>query len=109
MHKPGIVKFSGKSGARYEFLVYPLETVFAAGLGGVYVITRRKLGRSARGFVHRRICTGQSDDLSQPLTDDAQSLSARRANCICVHAEKDKDARGKIEQDLLRQPEAPAA
>ncbi|MCJ7543112.1 MAG: hypothetical protein MUP47_00865 [Phycisphaerae bacterium] len=52
--------------------------------------------------MHKKICTGQSDNLSQPLPHDDPSISARGANCICVHAEKDKDARQKIEQDLIQ-------
>jgi len=106
MNKLGTVKFSGTSGARYAFAAYPLETVFGRGVGSVYVATRRKQGKSKKGFVHKRICTGQSDDLRQSLASDERSFSARGANCICVHAEKDQDARQKIEQDLAREPRA---
>jgi hypothetical protein len=102
MNKLGAVTFGGKSGNRYKFDAYPLGTVFEKAFSGVYVVTRRKQGKSERGFVHKRICTGQSDDLRQPLTSDDKSFSARGANCICVHAEKDKDARQKIEQDLIQ-------
>ncbi|HUT61658.1 MAG TPA: hypothetical protein VNA25_27785 [Phycisphaerae bacterium] len=104
MSKLGTVRFSGKSGARHAFAAYPLETVFARGVSGVYVVTRRKPGKSKKGFVHKGICTGQSDDLRQSLASDERSFSARGANCICVHTEKDKGARQKIEQDLVREP-----
>ena len=106
MNKLGTVKFSGISGSRYEFAAYPLETVFDKAFSGVYVVTRRKQGKSKSGFVHRRICTGQSDGLRQLPTSDEQSFSARGANCICLHAEKDKGARQIIEQDLLQKPPA---
>ena len=109
MSKLGTVKFSGASGTRYAFAAYPLETVFAQGFSGVYVVTRRKRGKSKSGFVHKRICTGQSDGLFQPLASEEQSFSARGANCICVHAEKDKGAREKIEQDLIQEPPAGSA
>ena len=106
MNKLGIVKFSGKSGTRYAFIAYPLETVFARGASGVYVVTRRKQGKFSKGFVHKRICTGQSDELRQLVSSQGPSLSAQGANCICVHAEKDQGARQKIEQDLLQRPSA---
>ena len=50
-------------------------------------------GRRARG-----------DDLRQPLTSDDASFSEGGANCICLHAERDKDARQRIEQYLIRNP-----
>lgn len=104
MSKLGTVKFSGKSGTRYAFTAYPLQTVFVQGLGGVYVVTRRRQGKTKSGFVHRRICSGQSDDLRQPLPGDEQGFCAKGANCICVHAEKDGPTRRAIELDLVKSP-----
>ena len=106
MNKLGTVKFSGKSGTRYAFTAYPLETVFDKAFSGVNVVTQRKQGKSTKGFVHKRIWTGQSDDLRQLPTGQERSFSARGANCICVHTEKDKGTRQKIEQDLVHQPPA---
>jgi len=108
MSRLGTVKFSGKSGSRYLFEAYPLETVFEKGCSGVYVVTRRRAAGSGTGFVHRRICTGQSDDLRRPVTGHGTSWSARGANCICVHVEEDKDIRQQVKQDLVRKPR-PAA
>jgi hypothetical protein len=104
MDKFGNVKFSGTSGNQYKFAAYPLETVFDEAFSGVYVVTRRRQRKSKSGFVHKRICTGQCEDLCQPLADSKQHFSGQGANCLCVHAEKDKDARRKIEQDLFRVP-----
>jgi hypothetical protein len=104
MSKLGMVKFSGKSGMRYAFTAYPLGTVFAHGLGGVYVVTRRREGNCKSGFMHRRICAGQSHDLRQPLPSDEQAFCAKGANCICVHAEKDEPTRLAIELDLVKNP-----
>ena len=109
MNKLATVKFSGKSGTRYAFTAYPLETVFAQGFSGVYVVTQRKPGKSKSGFVHRRMCTGQRDGLCQPLASGGQSFAARGANCICLHVEKDKGARQQIEQDLVREPRTGSA
>jgi hypothetical protein len=105
VNKLANVRFNGKSGTRYAFTAYPLGTVFSEGFGGVYVVTRRREGKSSR-FVHRKIHTGQSEDFRQPLASDDGTFSAKGANCICVLAEKDKDARQKIELDLVREPRA---
>ena len=56
--------------------------------------------------MHKRIHAGQSDELRQPLAGDERPFSAWGANCICVHTEKDKGARQKIEQDLIQEPRA---
>lgn len=109
MNKLGTIKFSGKSGARYAFAAYPLETVFDEAFGGVYVVTRRRQGKSRKGFAHKRICTGHSGDLRQLMTGDERSFSERGANCICVHAEKDECARQNIERDLVQKPRAESA
>lgn len=106
MIKLGTVKFSGLSGNRYAFTAYPMETVFDAPLSGVYIVTRRSHGKAEGGFAHKRLRMGQSDKLRQLLTRAEQSLSAKGANCICVHAETDKDASLKIEQDLWSRPPA---
>jgi len=109
MTKLGTVKFSGKSGQRYAFTAYPLETLFDQAFSGVYVVTRRKEGKARKGFVHKRICTGQSGDFRQFLAGDDASIAARGANCICLHAENDQATRQKIEQDLFREPIAGCA
>ena len=109
MNKLGTVKFRGKSGVRYPFTAYPLETVFHEAFSGVYVVTRREEGKAKKGFVHKRLCTGQSDDLRQSMAGNEPSLSARGANCVCVHAENDQAARRKIELDLAREPRADCA
>jgi hypothetical protein len=104
MSKLGTVSFSGTSGERYAFAAYPLETVFKKGFTGVYVLTQRKEDKSGIGFMHRRICMGQGDGLRhRPAGDDA-SFSESGANCICLHTERDKNARQRIEQDLIRKP-----
>jgi hypothetical protein len=100
MNKIGTVRFSGKSGNQYRFDAYPQETVFEEGFSGVYMITHRKPGKARPGFVHKRICIGQSDDLCQSLAKSGKVFSDRGANCFCVHAQNDEGIRQEIEQDL---------
>ncbi len=105
----GTVKFSGQSGEKYLFTAYPLKTIFDTPLNGVFIVTRRGHGKSKTGFAHKRILMGQSEELRQRLNSEEQALCAKGANCICVHAEADKDASLKVEQDLLTKPPAGAA
>jgi hypothetical protein len=98
MSKLGNVKFKGKSGIQYAFSVYPLQTRIRDGFSGVYIITERKHGNSG-GVVHKRIRTGQSENLTETVVL-AESGAANGANCICVHKEADASERQKIELDL---------
>ena len=104
MAKLGIVKFAGNSGTRYRFQTYPLGTAFKKGVAAVYVVTRRRQVEPDGAFAHKRICLGQTDDLSRPLPDQGEPLASLGANCVCVHGEKSKDARLGIQQDLTRTP-----
>jgi hypothetical protein len=100
MARLGIITFAGKSGIQYKFNAYSLGTAFKKGLSAVYIITRRWQHESKGPFKHKRIRLGQTDDLRQPLAEEEQSLVKLRANCICVHSEKDQAARLVIQQDL---------
>lgn len=100
MARLGIITFAGKSGNEYKFNAYSLGTAFKKGLSAVYIITRRWQHESKGPFKHRRIRMGQTDDLREPLAEEAKSLIKLRANCICVHSEKDETARLAIQQDL---------
>ncbi len=97
MAKLGSIKFKGKSGTQYAFSVYPLETKIRQGFSGVYVITRRKEGSGGR-FVHKRIRTGEGDNLRATVAPDG--AASADANCICVHKEADAAQRQMIEHDL---------
>jgi len=104
MSKLGLITVAGRSGNRYNFRAYPLETAFRKGLGAVYVVTRRRQVQPDGGFKHKRIGMDQTDDLRGFLTGGERLLAARGVNCICVHGEKDQAARRDIRRDLLRGP-----
>lgn len=102
MSKLGNVTFKGKSGVQYTFRAYPLQTRIRESYSGVYIITERRQGRQG-GFLHRRLGTGQGDNLRETIAKDPVSDSVRGGNCICVHQEKDAARRLNIQQDLAPQ------
>lgn len=106
MHRLGTITFSGNSGASYKFDVYPIDSAFDPSVSGVYMVTKRKAGRT--GFVHKRIHLGQSEDLCQSRANGERSFSSRGGNCFCVHVQPDAQQRLDIETDLIRQRPAQA-
>ena len=87
----------GRSGATYEFTVYPWGTPFKP-LGGVYSVLRARTdGR------YDVIYVGQTGDLSERFDDHhkAGCFSRERARRIGVHVESEEQRRLAIESDLI--------
>lgn len=95
----GTIAIKGKSGRKYVFRAYPLNTVFEEGLAGVYILTKRTFNQAARSQRHKPLILGHNDNLHQPNIDTSDPHYSD-ANCICVLEEKDKVARLGIHQDL---------
>lgn len=102
MAKIANATFSGHSGKEYSFQVYPTETTFKA-LGGVYVITKRKVGSDGKGH-HTILYVGQTEDLSTRFDNHHKAECFRKysANCTCVLLESGEQSRLDIETDLCR-------
>jgi len=102
MSKLGTVTFVGKSGHRYQFSVYPLDVNLKKGVGGVYFITARKDEPNAH-HTHHKVFLGETCDLSEVSGGHPKQteFAAEGANCVCIHATRDKGARARILQDLL--------
>ncbi len=100
----GIMTFKGKSGDRYGFQAWPMETKFKA-TGGVYIVTRRAF--EDRTFPtkagHHPLAIGQTDNLATSFITHSERvrLTERGANCICVYAVADEARRIEIEKDLI--------
>jgi hypothetical protein len=98
------ITFKGKSGERYRFQAWPMETKFKA-VGGVYLITKRVF--EDRTFTtkasHQALAIGQTPDLAVSLVSESEraKLIAQGANCICVCAAADEARRVQIEKDLI--------
>lgn len=101
--KKGAITFTGKSGLRYPFHIWSLDTQFNP-IGGVYFITQRSVDKAKQLLPrHNAIFIGQTEDLAQSF--NAAKLPKRflklGANCICVHLSADAGQRLGIEKDLL--------
>lgn len=98
----GTVIFSGKSGEKYRFEVWPVETRFQP-TPAVYFVTRREATAGTySGAGHEHIYLGHTPDISRPLGTSAQLawFNANGANCVCVHAAESEERRSAIKRDL---------
>lgn len=101
--RQGSIIFSGKSGEKYHFEVWPLETRFKP-VAAVYFVTRRAYDNdSYRRACHDAVYIGQTGDLPGALAAGGELDRFRKfgANCVCVHVLTDEARRMAVEQDLL--------
>jgi hypothetical protein len=102
--KSSTIVFQGKSGERYRFQAWPMDTKFKA-TGGIYIVTRREcLDRTFPNMAtHRCLAIGQIANLAAAVFTKAESskLTAEGANCICVYPVADEARRIEIERDLI--------
>jgi hypothetical protein len=100
MAKIADATFTGASGSKYTFGVYPFGTTFKA-VGAVYTFTVRTVanGKGTHSFIY----IGQTGDLSERLDDHHKAICIKRnnPNCICVHADSNEKSRLAIETDLI--------
>jgi hypothetical protein len=98
------VTFQGKSGTRYRFEAWPMDTKFKP-VGGIYIVTKREcLNRTFPSMAsHRCLAIGQAADFAATVLSKAElsKLAAQGANCICVYAMADESRRLQIEKDLI--------
>jgi len=102
MAKYGGITFSGNSGEKYYFQVWPLETRFKS-VGAVFFVTKREYtGGTFRRMSHERIYIGQTENLADPLATQSQftCFNKHGANCVCVHLDANQERRLAIERDL---------
>ena len=98
MEKIADVTFTGQSGGKYKFEVYPRETTFND-VGGVYVFSKRGsqgthtplyVGQT-HSFEYRRLAHHEKWECADPLG----------GNVICVHQENNEVQRKAKERDLI--------
>ncbi len=89
----GKAKFKSKSGNRYRFKVFPLNTRFRK-ISGIYLIACRHHS-SQGGHRHKILYVGNTEDISQPFEKHrkAQDLMRLGANCICVQSDESEESR----------------
>ena len=99
----GGITFNGKSGEKYYFKAWPLQTRFNP-LGAVYFVTKRVFNdKTYRRASHESIFIGQTSDLTAPLATPVQLTCFEKhgANCICVYVDANEERRLAVAQDLL--------
>jgi hypothetical protein len=99
----GGITFVGKSGEKYYFHAWPLETKFKS-VGAVYFVTKRGFtNKTYRIAGHEAIYIGQTENLTDPFAAHLQLGCFRKhgANCVCVYLVEDPERRLAIVQDLL--------
>ena len=99
----GGITFNGKSGEKYYFKAWPLQTRFNP-LGAVYFVTRRVFSdKTYRRASHESIYIGQTTDLTNPFAPPLQlaCFDKHGANCICVYVDASEERRIAITQDLM--------
>lgn len=105
LRKSTNINFPGKSGQRYCFQAWPLDTKFKPMGGGIYIVTQREcLDRTfPTKASHRCLAIGQTANLAAAALTKAElsKLTAQGANCICVHAVTGEARRLEIEKDLV--------
>jgi hypothetical protein len=99
----GGITFTGKSGEKYFFHAWPLETRFRA-IAAVYFVTKRGFShKTYRIATHEGIYIGQTGNLTDPFATQLHLDCFKKygANCVCVHVVEDEQRRGAVEQDMM--------
>jgi hypothetical protein len=113
--------FTGQSGTKYSFNVYPfsgpprimvpvlasLDPAFK-GVSGVYAVTRR-YKNSNGGYSHEIIYVGETGDLSTRFYNHHKTgcFEQHEANCFCTIRDDDADSRLSKEADLIKKHNPP--
>lgn len=92
---------TGKSGRKYNFGIYSMDTNFKA-VGGIYIFTKREMGRDGK-YAHTTVYCGRTEDLSARFNNHhkADDIREKGANCLCVLGVSTENVRTEIERDIL--------
>jgi hypothetical protein len=100
----GSITFTGKSGQKYQFQIWPLETRFNH-VPAVFMITKRVFSdRTYRRMAsHEVVFIGQTENLEAPLAPPLHldRFARKGANCVCVYVSANEDERMTATQDLV--------
>jgi len=101
MAKISDLTLTGKSGKKYDFEVYSIDTAFNE-VAAVYAVTKR-YKNSSNEFKHTVIYIGQTDNLKERHDNHHKEECFKRndANCICVHQDSNEKSRLAKEADLI--------
>ncbi|HEX9685276.1 MAG TPA: hypothetical protein VGA25_05430 [Burkholderiales bacterium] len=97
------ITFTGKSGEKYHFQAWSLESRFKP-LAAVYFVTKRARDNTTYARAsHDGIYIGQTANLADPFATESQFECFRKhgANCICIHLLESEERRIAVEEDLI--------
>ncbi|HET9404377.1 MAG TPA: hypothetical protein VFO57_07340 [Burkholderiales bacterium] len=97
------ITFSGKSGEKYRFQAWSLETRFKP-MAAVYFVTKRAQDSSTYNRAsHDSVYIGQTANLADPFGTESQFDCFRKhgANCICIRLVESEEQRIAVEEDLI--------
>jgi hypothetical protein len=96
------ITFTGKSGEKYHFQAWSLDTRFKP-LAAVYFVTKRARDNTTYSrSSHDGIFIGQTASLADPFGTASQFECFRKygANCICILLLESEERRIAVEADL---------
>lgn len=98
MQNKSKVVFKGKTQEKYEFEIFPLNTVFEEGDEAIFFVTKWK----EKNDKHTKVFLGETDDLGRYFNPLCKFTFSEHygANCICCHREQDSEIRSKKLRDL---------
>jgi hypothetical protein len=97
------ITFTGKSGGKYRFQAWSLDTRFKP-MAAVFIVTKRAQDNSTyRRASHDSIYIGQTGNLADPFGTESQFDCFRKhgANCICICLFENEVQRIAVEEDLI--------
>ncbi len=94
--------FTGTSGNDYQTIVFPFNTKFKAGIGGVYMVTKRSETDDGK-ITHEPFFLGSAQDLVESFKYHSMQYQFKKyeVNSICVIRETDEGRRKEIFSDLI--------
>lgn len=100
MAKIADAHFEGRTG-RYNFEVYPIDTVFNP-VGAVYIFSKRRMDAVSGKGLHEFVYVGETSSLADRIPSHEKFAAAlyHGANCICVHRDENEVSRLAKETDL---------
>jgi hypothetical protein len=91
------IKWTGQSGAEYEYWIYPIDTTFNSSPGNYIFAKETRPGYWAPVYI------GQTSDLGDRLGNHEKEKCARRNGATHIHAHRNdtESARRNEERDLV--------
>jgi len=94
--------FTGQSGQKYQFFVYPMNESFKS-VGAVYAVSRRYRDSNG-GYGYDILYLDETSDLAARLENHKEwdCFARQHANRVCTHLDNDQHSRFAKKEDLLR-------